>query len=177
MNLEVRTAVPPEQMIPAVRKEIRALDRDLVVPEFQTLQSFRDAGLGQERLSAALLSGLAILGAVIAAIGLYGVLAFSVAQRTREIGIRMALGAPSRQVLRGVLVEALALVAAGIGAGLVAVRLLARFAASLLYGVSAGDPMTYASTAAILLLAGAAAAFVPARRAARVDPLAALRQE
>jgi predicted permease len=177
MHLEVRAAGSAEAIAAAVRHEILSLDKDLVVAEGQTLRAFRDAGLGQERLSAALLGGLGLLGALIAAIGLYGVLAFSVAQRTREIGIRIALGAAARNVLRAVLAEALALVAIGVAVGLVAARLLARFVSSLLYGVSAADPATYAVTVFILIAAGALAAFLPARRAARVDPIVALRYE
>ena len=140
MNLEVRTAANPIGLAAAVRHEIQKLDKDLAVPEAQTLGSFRDAGLGQERLSAALLSGLSLLAALIAAIGLYGVLAFAVAQRTREIGIRMALGAASRQVLRSVLGEALALIGVGLAIGLIAALILAKFVSSLLYGVTALTP-------------------------------------
>ena len=177
MNLEVRTAVNPGRLVAAVRHEIRSLDRDLIVPEVQTLRSFRDAGLGQERLSAALLSGLGILAALIAAIGIYGVLAFAVAQRTREIGIRMALGAASGQVMRSVLADALALIGAGVAIGLVAALALVRFISSLLYGVSSTDPAVYAGTAAILIAVGALASYLPARRASRVDPVVALRCE
>jgi predicted permease len=177
MNLEVRTAGDPARLVAAVRHEIQSLDRDLLVPEFQTLRSFRDAGLGQERLSAALLSGLGILAALIAAIGIYGVLAFAVAQRTREIGIRMALGAASRQVMRSVLADALALVGAGVAIGCVAALALVRFISSLLYGVSSTDPAVYAGTAGILIAVGALASYPPARRASRVDPMVALRCE
>jgi predicted permease len=177
MNLEVRTAGDPGRLVAAVRHEIQSLDRDLLVPEFQTLRSFRDAGLGQERLSAALLSGLGILAALIAAIGIYGVLAFAVAQRTREIGIRMALGAASRQVMRSVLADALALIGAGVAIGFVAALALVRFISSLLFGVSSTDPAVYAGTAGILIAVGALASYLPARRASRVDPVVALRCE
>ena len=175
MNLEVRTAVNPGRLVAAVRHEIQSLDRDLIVPEVQTLRSFRDAGLGQERLSAALLSGLGILATLIAAIGIYGVLAFAVAERTREIGIRMALGAASRQVMRSVLTDALALIGSGVAIGLVAALALVRFISSLLYGVASTDPAVYAGTAAILIAVGALASYPPARRASRVDPMVALR--
>jgi predicted permease len=177
MSLEVRTAVNPAGVVAALRREIRALDSNVILPEIQTLESYRNSGLGEERLAAALLSGLGILAALIAAIGLYGVMAFAVAQRTREIGIRIALGAASDDVLRSVVVEALALVSGGLIIGLGAALLLVRFVSSLLYGVTATDPTTYASTAAILVAVGAIAAFVPARRASRVDPMVALRYE
>jgi len=177
LSLEVRAAPHAPWLAAAVRREMRGLDKDLQIPEAQTLRSFRDSGLGQERLSAALLSGLGILAAVIAAVGLYGVLAFAVAQRTREIGIRMALGAAPRQVLRGVLAEALALVGAGLAIGFLAAVALARFIASLLYGISPTDLATYAVSAALLAAVGVAAAYLPARRASRVDPMVALRYE
>ena len=148
MNLEVRTTGDTARLAAGIRGEIHALDHaldeDMPARQAQTLESYRDAGLGQERLSAALLSGLGMLAALIAAIGLYGVLAFAVAQRTREIGIRMALGAASGQVLRSVLLDALGLVGAGIAIGFVGAMLLARLVSSLLYGVSSTDPATCA---------------------------------
>jgi predicted permease len=177
MNLEIRTAMNPASVVAAVRREVRALDKSLILPEMQTLRSFRDAGLGRERLAAALLSGLGGLAALIAAIGLYGVMAFAVAQRTREIGIRMALGAASHDVQRSVVKEALALVGTGLAIGLGASLLLVRFVSNLLYEVSATDPATYAITAAILIAVGVLAAFLPARRASKVDPMVALRYE
>jgi ABC-type antimicrobial peptide transport system permease subunit len=177
MNLEVRAAMDAAAIAPAVRREIRALDKDLTVPEAQTLRAFRDASLGQERLSAALLSGLGALAMTIAAIGLYGVLAFAVAQRTREIGVRMALGAAAGQVQRAVLREAAALIGCGLAIGCAAAGLLGRLVASLLYGVSASDPWIYIAGGGLLLAVGMAAAFLPARRASRVDPMRALRWE
>jgi ABC-type antimicrobial peptide transport system permease subunit len=167
----------PASVVAAVRREVRALDKSLILPEMQTLRSFRDAGLGRERLAAALLSGLGGLAALIAAIGLYGVMAFAVAQRTREIGIRMALGAASHDVQRSVVKEALALVGTGLAIGLGASLLLVRFVSNLLYEVSATDPATYAITAAILIAVGVMAALLPARRASKVDPMVALRYE
>jgi ABC-type antimicrobial peptide transport system permease subunit len=133
--------------------------------------------MGQERLSASLLSGLSILAALIAAIGLYGVMAFTVAQRTREIGVRIALGAVSGDILRGVMAEALMLVGVGLAAGCIGAALLARLIANLLYGISATDPMTYAASGIVLVAVGAGAAYLPARRAARIDPMSALRSE
>jgi len=177
MSLEVRTGGDPARLEAAVREQIHVLDQDLTLGPAQTLASYRDAGLGQERLSAALLGGLGILAALIAAIGLYGVLAFAVAQRNREIGIRMALGAASRQVLLAVLRDALALMALGMAIGYVAALFLARLVASLLFGVSTTDPVTYAGVGGLLCAVGTLAAIVPALRAARVDPMVALRHE
>jgi predicted permease len=177
MKLEVRTAGDPARLAAAIAEEIHALDKDLPVGPIQTLESYRDAGLGQERLLATLLSSLGALAALIAAIGLGGVLSFAVALRTREIGIRMALGAASRQVLRSVLLDALELVGAGIAIGLAAALLLARLISRLLYGVSPTDPATYASVAGGLIVVGALVAWLPALRASRVDPVVALRNE
>jgi predicted permease len=177
MSLEVRTAGNPAGILAPLRREIRDLDKDMLISEIQTLRTYRDAGLGQERLSAALLSGLGALAALIAAIGLYGVMAFAVAQSTREIGIRMALGAASADVRRGVVFEALALVGVGLAIGLAAALFLSRFVSSLLYEVSPTDPAVYATTAAILIAVGALAAYLPARRASKVDPMVALRYE
>jgi predicted permease len=177
INLEVRLDGNPGRLAAAVRREIQSLDRDLIVPQIQTLRSFRDAGLAQERLQAALLSGLGALALLIAAVGLYGVLAFAVAQRTREIGIRMALGAAAAQVVRGILAQALALIAAGLAIGMAGVLPLAKLVSGLLYGVTAADPATYAVAVGILALVGMLAAMLPARRAARVDPMVALRYE
>jgi len=177
VSLEVRTAGDPMGLAAAIRREIHALDKDLLVPGAETLRSYRDAGLGQERLSAALLSGLGPLAVVLAAVGLYGVLAFAVAQRTREIGVRMALGARAGQVLRGVMKEALVLLAAGLGLGLAGAAVAGRFISSLLFEVTATDPATYAVTVGVLTGVGAMAALIPARRAAWVDPMVALRYE
>jgi len=176
MSLEIR-AVHAASLVPAVRREIHALAQDFIIPEAQTLRSFRDAGMGPERLSAALLSGLGILAAAIAAIGLYGVLAFTVAQRTREIGVRMALGAASSKVLRSVMADAAALVGIGLAIGSPTALVLSRFIGRLLYGITPTDVATYAAAAAVLAAVGVAAAFIPARRASRVDPLVALRYE
>jgi len=177
LHLEVRTAIPSAALAGPVRQQIRELDPDLPVAPPRTLRAFRDAGMGQERLSASLLSGLSILAALVAAIGLYGVLAFTVAQRTREIGVRVALGAAGGDIMRSVMAEALAMIGAGLVVGFIATAFLARLIANLLFGISASDPMTYAATAIVLVVVGTGAAYLPARRAARVDLMSALRSE
>jgi ABC-type antimicrobial peptide transport system permease subunit len=136
-----------------------------------------DRALSQERLTASLLSGLGLLALALAVIGIYGVMSFSVAERTREIGIRMALGAQAPDVLAMVLRHAAILLGAGLAIGWAAAALVTRYAASLLYGVSPTDPWTFAAVSAVLAAAAWLACYLPARRAARVDPTVALRYE
>ncbi len=177
MNLEVRTASDALVFAGTVKQEIRALDPDIVPVDLLTLESHRNASLSQERLSASLLSGLGALALVLAAIGIYGVLSFTVAQRNREIAIRIALGAPAAQVVRAVLRQSLGMVVLGLGLGMVGALWLTRFIESLLIGVKPSDPLTFGAVAILLGTVAAVAALVPARRAARVDPMAALRQQ
>jgi predicted permease len=177
VSLEVRAAGEPAPLSAAVGAAVRAIDRDLVLPEVLTLAAHRDLGLSQERLAAALLGGLGALALVLATLGVYGLLSFSVAQRTREIGIRLALGGRTAEVLRRVLRQGMVLVLIGIGIGLAVALALARFVASLLYEVSPSDATTLAGVSALLTAAAAVACLVPARRAARVNPVEALRYE
>ncbi len=177
MSLEIRAPADPMRLVAATRREISLLDRDLPVRNVQTLRSYRDAGLGQERLSAALLSGLGALSVTLAAIGIYAVLAFSVARRTREIGLRMALGATATNVVGSIVRQAFRLIAVGSALGIVLSLPLRKLVSSLLYGISATDPFTYILAILVLAVAGVAAAYLPARRATRIDPLEALHHE
>jgi putative ABC transport system permease protein len=177
MNLEVRTVGNPLELATAVRREVQALDRDFPVSQILTLKSYREAALGQERVAARLLSGLGALALALAAIGIYGVMSFSVAQRSREVGIRIALGARTSAVLQMVLVQGLALTLTGLAVGLAAAGAMTRFIASLLYGVSPTDPWTFAAISPVLTAATLTACYIPARRAAKVDPTQALRNE
>ena len=191
MNFVLRTAGEPTALAASVREVVRDLDSTLPVTEVGTQRARSQATLGQERLNARLLSFFGALALLLAAIGLSGVLAYSVAQRTNEIGIRMALGADTRNVLRLVISQGMKLVLIGlvVGAlvGYALKRLLTsqyfgkeawqRQMAEQLYGVSLSDPLTVFAITMLLLIVALAACWLPARRAARVDPLVALRHE
>jgi putative ABC transport system permease protein len=143
----------------------------------ETMSEIRTRSVGDRRFTMILLAGFAVLGLVLAAIGIYGVLAYSVARRTREIGVRMALGAARARVVRMVLRDSLAPVVAGSVIGIAGALLATRLMRTLLYGVSATDPLTYFVVVAVLLAVSVLASVVPASRAARVDPLVAMREE
>ncbi len=177
MSLEVRAAGDPMRLVAPVRRQIHDLDEELVAGDVWTLKSFRDAGLGQERVSAALLSAFGVLAVALAGIGLYGVLAFAVTRRTHEIGIRMALGASRSNVLKLVTRQGMVLTLLGLAAGLICAFGLTRLVASSLYGVQPTDPITYGGAAACVAVVTLVACYIPARRAAKVDPMVALRYE
>jgi predicted permease len=191
MHFVLRTAGEPTALVSAVRETLREIDTNLPVTDVTTQVARADQSLGQERLSARLLSFFGALALLLAAIGLSGVLAYSVAQRTNEIGIRMALGAQTTNVLRLVIWQGMKLVLLGLAVGALAgyalKRLLAgeyfgesawqREVANQLYGVSGTDPLTFAMVASLLTVVALAACWLPARRASRVDPLTALRHE
>jgi putative ABC transport system permease protein len=161
----------------AVRRAIQSIDSDVFVPRLVPMTSMIGQRLAQPKFNMMLLGIFAAVAMVLAAVGIYGVIAYSVAQRTREIGIRMALGAQRTQMLGMVLRQSLSVVAIGLALGLLAAFAATRLLASLLYGVGANDMLTYA--AVVLLLSGAAflASYIPARRAMKVDPMVALRYE
>ena len=177
MTLFVRAESNPANLTAAVRNQVLAVDSGQPVSNVKTLEQHISDSVAQPRLTTMLLGIFAALALILASVGVYGVISYSVAGRTREIGIRMALGAGRRDVLRLVISQGMALAAAGIALGLGGAILLTRFMDSLLYGVSATDPATFALIA--LLLAGVAlvACFIPARRATKVDPMVALRYE
>jgi predicted permease len=177
MALVVRTSLPPETLVSAIRKEVSSLDRDIPVYGVQTMSTYLAQTLEQPRLSVALLSGLGGLALVLAVIGIYGVVSYSVAQRTQEIGVRMALGASRRDVLRMVIGQAGSLIAAGVVIGSLVSLALGSYIRSMLYEVSERDPWTLAAIALVLGGTGLLATLIPARRATRVDPLTALRTE
>jgi predicted permease len=177
MNLEVRTAGDPMALVAAIRGEVRAVDAAIPLTDVLTLETIRERGMSQERLIASLLTGCGGVALLLAAIGIYGVMAFAVAQRTREIGIRMALGARAGEVAAAVLRRCGLLALGGLVIGLGAAFALNRLIAGLLYGVSPTDPAIFTGIALVLLLMALVAGYIPARRASRIDPMEALRHE
>jgi putative ABC transport system permease protein len=153
------------------------VDADQPVSDILTMEEIIDQSLAGRRLNLVLLSLFAALAVVLAAVGIYGVMSYSVAQRTREMGLRMALGARRRSVLALVVWEAGALALAGLAAGILLSLAVTRVMASLLFGVGATDPLTLAAVSTGLALVSLAAAYVPGRRATRVDPMVALRAD
>jgi putative ABC transport system permease protein len=177
MTLVVRTKGEPESVATAVREQIRALEPNLPVADVKTLRDQLDLSLFPSRLAAWTLGGFGVLALLLAAIGIYGVVSYSVAQRTREIGVRMALGAKANDVLRLVLGEGAFVILVGLVLGLLLAGVGTRVLASFLYGVGATDPLTFAVVPLLLGFVALAASYIPSRRAMKVDPLVALRYE
>jgi predicted permease len=177
MSYVLRTAQEPTSLTAAARRVIHELDPALPVQDIRTMDDVVAAAVAPARWSSALLGVFAGVALTIAVLGVFGVLSFIVTQRTRELGIRIALGAGPGQVRRLVVGRGLALVAAGIFVGLLGSIAMTRFMGSLLYGVTATDPITYLAVAALLASAALVASYLPARRATRVDPILALRAE
>jgi putative ABC transport system permease protein len=178
MSVVLGTAVPPGNVAEAVRRAVYSIDGNLPVANVRTLDELVARSISQPRFYMTLLSVFAAVALALAAIGIFGVLSYAVAQRTREIGIRMALGAHHRSVLRLIVREAMIMASGGVIIGIAAAFLLTRWLVSqLLFDTSAHDPVTFAAVAAVLTFVSLAAAYVPARRATRVDPIVALRAE
>jgi ABC-type antimicrobial peptide transport system permease subunit len=173
----VRVTGKPEALMRQIRAALRNEDPNLAISEVTTLGEVVDRSLGREKLLAKLAGFFGALALLLASIGLYGVIAYSVARRRNEIGIRMALGAGPGSVLRMVLGESLVVVALGLAVGIPAALACGRLVSSQLYGVDATDPFTIACAATGLLAVALAASFLPARRASLLDPCAALREE
>jgi predicted permease len=177
MDLVVKATVPPESLIEPIRREVKAMDKDQPLANVRTLGGLLDESLAPRRFSLLLLGLFAGIALLLATVGIYGVMSYAVSQRTREIGIRLALGAASRDIFKQVVGHALMLTAAGVAAGLIAAALLTWLMAGMLYGVSAIDAPTFLLTAALLTGVALLACYIPARRATKVDPLVALRSE
>jgi putative ABC transport system permease protein len=177
MQLVVRSPVEPRALLEAVRSEVWAVDKDLPIYRVATMEQLVSGSVAQRRFIVILLSLMAALAATLAALGIYSVMSYSVTQRTQELGIRMALGAQSSDVLKLVVGQGIVLALVGIAVGLTASLALTRVMSSLLFGIGATDPVTF--TVIALVVAGVAlgACFVPGRRATTVDPMVALRYE
>lgn len=177
MSLVVRTSGNPAALARAIRAQVQALDPTQAGYDVETMEQRVAESAAQQRFSATLLALFAALALVLATVGLYSVLAYMVAQRTHEMGVRMALGARPRDVLRLVIVQGLRVAGIGVAGGFALALGLTRLMASLLYGVSASDPAIFGGVTILLLVVAVAACYVPARRAAKVDPMTALRYE
>jgi predicted permease len=177
LYLTLRTSLAPDAVIAQAKAVVARIDPRIPVYDIRAMQDRLDQSLGARRLAMVVLSGFAALALLLALLGVYGVLSYSTSRRTHELGIRMALGAVPGDVIRMVLGNGLALAAAGIAAGLAGFLAMARLLSALLYGVTPHDPATIAAGVLLLALSAVVAAYLPARRAARVDPVRALREE
>jgi putative ABC transport system permease protein len=177
MTLVIRTTVAPRSLANSVQEVVKTLDRTVPVSGVVSMDQVVTDTLWQQRFNLQLIGLFAGLALALAAVGLYGVMSYSVAQRTREVGLRMALGAQSGEVLRLVLRQGMFLVGFGVIAGLAGALALRSLIAGLLFQVKATDPVTLALVTAILIVVALLACYIPARRATKVDPLVALRYE
>jgi len=177
MDLVLRTAVAPSSVLPGVRQKIRELDASLPISTIRTMDEWVSNSAAQPRLNTILLVTFAVCALMIAAIGIYGVLAYSVNQRTQEIGLRMALGAPAATVLRLIVREGMTVGGIGIGVGIAGALAISRVLSSLVYETPVRDPLTFVIVAIALAIVALLACVIPARKASRVDPIVALRNE
>jgi putative ABC transport system permease protein len=177
MNFVLRTEGDPLSVAGAVRKEMSAMDKDLPFYGVQTFSIYVAQSFVVPQFLSLLLGIFAALALALASVGLYGVVSYSAAQRTHEIGVRMALGAEKSDVLRMVVGQGLKLALIGVAIGIAGALVLTRFLATLLYGVKPTDPLTFIAVSLILVAVAIAACYIPARRAAKVDPMVALRYE
>jgi ABC-type antimicrobial peptide transport system permease subunit len=177
LNLFIRTKDSPLAHITAVRDAIWSVDKDQAVSDVATMQQLVSENVAQPRFFTVLLSIFGVLAVTLAAIGAYGVISYSVRERTQEFGIRIALGADRNEVLGLVLKQAMMLAGIGLVLGLIGALATTRLLSSLLYGIKAVDPATFAAAAAFLVVVALLATYVPARAATKVDPIVALRYE
>jgi predicted permease len=173
----VRSSLSASSVAAGIRQAVHSIDKDLPVTDVESFPDALGASVTQERFRTLLLSSFSGMALILAAVGIFGVISYSASQRTHEIGIRMALGAQQRDVLRLMLGQGAKLALLGLGAGALAALVLTRLMASLLYGVSASDPLTFGAVAIVLFGVAVTACYIPARRAMRVDPMVALRHE
>jgi putative ABC transport system permease protein len=176
-HLLVRTHGNPMDLLPAVRQQVSEIDPQVPIYGAETLEQVAADSMAEPRMTASLVSLFGGLVLFLAVAGIYGVIAYWVTERTHEIGVRMALGAERRDVLRMVVGQGLRLALIGVAIGIAGAFVLTRFLASLLYGVKATDPLTFIAVSFILIAVALLACYIPARRAAKVDPMVALRYE
>jgi predicted permease len=175
VDLVVRTSLAPDRLATAVRAALRPIDPNLPASEFRTLQELVDKAVSPRRFLVLLLAGFAGFALLLASLGIYGVISYSVSQRVQEIGIRIALGASATNLQGRILLQTLGLTGLGLALGMAVSRVLATALGSLLFGVTSGDPVTFIGMGALLIAVAALAGYVPARRASRIDPMVALR--
>ena len=176
-DLVVKTEIEPTSLAATVRQAVWEIDKDQPVSNISTMEGIVAESIARQRVSMLLLGIFAAVAMILAAVGIYGVMSYSIAQRRNEIGIRMALGAQKMDVLKLTVGSGLKLVAIGLVLGLVGALLLTRLMSTLLFGISATDPLTFVLISAILVSVALLASYIPARRATKVDPLIALRYE
>ena len=175
--LVVRTSVAPLSLAATVRNTVWTIDKDQPVSDIRSMEEIVSEAVARQRFSMLLLGIFASLALVLAAVGIYGVMSYSVAQRTHEIGIRMALGAQKSDVLKLTVGQGLKLVSIGVAIGLLAALILTRVMSSLLFGISATDPTTFVTISMVLVSVALLASYIPALRAMKVDPMFALRYQ
>jgi predicted lysophospholipase L1 biosynthesis ABC-type transport system permease subunit len=175
VDLVVRSTLPPSGLAATVRAALKPIEPNLPSNEFRTLQQLVDKAVSPRRFVVLLLAGFAGFALILASLGIYGVISYSVNQRTQEIGIRMALGASARDLQSRIILQTLGLAAIGMLLGAVVSWILARTISGLLYGVTSTDPVTFGGMVVVLTGVAAVAGYLPARRASRIDPMLALR--
>jgi putative ABC transport system permease protein len=173
----VRVAGDPTSLIPAVRRELAAMDASLPLADLRPMQEYVSDALAGPRLSLLLMQAVGGLALLLATIGIYGVISYSVSQRQREFGVRIALGETPNRLTRSVVIQGARLVGVSIALGLAGALAATRLLSGLLYGVSPSDPLTFASVSFALAVVALAACYLPARRASRADPLSILRND
>jgi ABC-type antimicrobial peptide transport system permease subunit len=177
MSLAVRTASHPDSLVSGVTNAIHEVDREIPLVDVATMEDLVTNSISQRRFNMLLFAAFAGLAVILAAVGIYSVLAYAVRRRSREIGIRMALGAQITDVVRMVVVEGMIPTLIGLIIGIAGALALGRVLATLIYGIQASDPLTFVAVSALLLMVALSASLIPAYRAARVEPIKALREE